>query len=228
MTDELSLLSALIAGLVGGVHCVGMCGGIVSALSLNVEPTSKPAQNKFLILVFYNIGRITSYSVAGLLIGGVGWWLANWIFINKAQMVLQFIAAIFMLLLGVYLANWSRLLTLLEKPGSFIWKRIEPYGRRFIPVTHVRDALLLGIIWGWLPCGLVYSMLIWSMSAGSATQGGLLMLSFGIGTLPNLLLMGVFAQQLTKWFQLAVVRTFAGLIVIGFALLMMTRVLNNF
>ncbi|MFV1983563.1 MAG: sulfite exporter TauE/SafE family protein [Thiohalomonadales bacterium] len=235
MADEFTLLSALIAGLLGGVHCAGMCGGIVSALSMNVnvfkgaEPfNATPLKNKFLILLLYNIGRITSYSLAGLLVGGVGWWLTNWLFINKAQMILQIIAALFMLLLGLYLANWSRLLNILEKPGNVIWQRIEPYGRRFIPVTRLQDALLLGIIWGWLPCGLVYSMLIWSMSAGSATQGGLLMLFFGIGTLPNLLLFGVFAQHITKWFQLVWVRSLAGLVIISFALLMIYRVIKNF
>ncbi len=231
MIEQFTLVSALLAGLFGGVHCAGMCGGIVSALSMNVNPdataTQKNTPNKFLILLFYNLGRISSYSLAGLLVAGVTWWLANWLFINKAQLILQLIAAIVMLLLGLYLANWSRLLTLLEKPGNVIWKRIEPYGRRFIPVSRKRDALLLGFIWGWLPCGLVYSMLIWSMSAGSATQGGLLMLAFGIGTLPNLLLMGMFAQQLTKFFQLKAIRIIAGLVIMSFAGLMIYRVLNS-
>lgn len=227
MTNELTLIGALIAGLVGGVHCAGMCGGIVSALSVNVD-SNKSAQvnsNKLLILMFYNIGRISAYSLAGLLAGGAGWLLANSLFINKAQLILQIIAALFMLLLGLYLANWSRLLNLLEKPGGFIWKYIEPYGRRFIPITRFQDAFLVGIIWGWLPCGLVYSMLIWSISAGSALEGGLLMLSFGLGTLPNLIVIGVFAQQVTKWFQLPWLRSIAGLIIISFAILMFKRAL---
>ncbi|MFV2059199.1 MAG: sulfite exporter TauE/SafE family protein [Gammaproteobacteria bacterium] len=239
MSDEFTLLGALIAGLLGGVHCTGMCGGIVSALSMNVnvtanvniktrKKTDSEKSNNFLILLFYNFGRISSYSLAGLFAGGVGWWLANWVFINKAQMILQIIAALFMLLLGLYLANWSRLLSLLEQPGSILWKRIEPYGRRFIPVRRSRDALLLGFIWGWLPCGLVYSMLIWSISAGSALQGGLLMLFFGIGTLPNLLLMGLFAQKITKWFQLKWLRMTAGLTIIGFAIVMLYRATTNF
>jgi len=234
MTDEFTLLSALIAGLLGGVHCAGMCGGIVSALSMNVDITpdlnvlNKSKKKNFLLVVFYNLGRISSYSIAGFFVGGLGWWLANWVFINKAQIILQLIAALFLLLLGLYLANWSSLLTLLEKPGTRFWKYIEPYGRRFIPIKRARDALLLGMIWGWLPCGLVYSMLIWSMSAGSAMQGGLLMLSFGLGTLPNLLLMAVFAQQITNWFQLRWIRTIAGLIIMGFAILMLFQVYNNF
>ncbi len=250
MIDEFTLLGALLAGLLGGVHCAGMCGGIVSALSINIKlpplisgskskiisnnslpsatTTVNLTQHKFLILTFYNIGRICSYTLAGVLVGGIGWWLANWLFINKAQIILQMFAALFMLLLGLYLANWSSLLRFLEKPGSVIWRRIEPYGRRFIPVTRARDALFLGIIWGWLPCGLVYSMLIWSMSAGSAVQGGLLMLSFGLGTLPNLLLIGVFAQQVTKWFQLAWLRSVVGLVVMSFALLMLYRGIKAF
>jgi len=225
MTDELTLFAALIAGLLGGVHCVGMCGGIVSALSMNVNSESAQ-KNKYLILLSYNLGRLISYSLAGLLAGGVGWWLANWVFINKAQIILQIIAALVMLLLGLYLANWSRLLSILEKPGSIVWKRIEPYGRRYIPVSRARDAVVLGFIWGWLPCGLVYSMLIWSISAGNAIQGSLLMLSFGIGTLPNLLLIGIFAQKITMWFQLLWLRRIAGLIIIGFSLLMLFRIFN--
>ena len=140
MIEQFTLVSALLAGLFGGVHCAGMCGGIVSALSINVNSdlstTQKHRSNKFLILLFYNLGRITSYSVAGLLLAGTGWWLTNWFFINKAQLILQLVAAVMMLLLGLYLANWSQLLTILEKPGKLIWKCIEPFGRRYIPVTR--------------------------------------------------------------------------------------------
>lgn len=228
MSEQLSILSAMLIGVFGGVHCVGMCGGIVSALSMNVSSDlSRPTSPRLQILLFYNLGRITSYTVAGLLVGGLGWWTSHWLFINQAQQVLQVVAAIFLILLGLYLANWWRVLARFEKAGTFLWSRLEPYGRQFIPVTKSRNAFYLGLIWGWLPCGLVYSMLIWSLSAGSALQGALLMLGFGLGTLPNLLLMGVFAQTLTKWLQLQWLRSVVGSLVIAFALLMLWRVQLN-
>ena len=108
------------------------------------------------------------------------------------------------------------LLGRLEKTGSVIWQRLEPFGRRLMPVKDRRHAFLLGMIWGWLPCGLVYSVLIWSVSAGSMQQGGLMMLAFGLGTLPNLLAMGVVAGKLVQFMRQPMIRKMAGLLVILF------------
>jgi len=133
-----------------------------------------------------------------------------------------------MLLLGLYLGGWWRILVRVEQLGQGIWRRLEPYGRRLLPVRHYRQAFLLGTIWGWLPCGLVYSVLIWTLFSGSAATGALLMLSFGLGTLPNLLAMGVFATVLQKWVQQQWVRQLSGITVMAMGGLMLWRVWGEF
>ncbi len=221
MSVELSYLSVFLVGLLGGVHCVGMCGGIVGALSMNL---SKPAGTSTLqtagrqlpFLLAYNLGRIASYTLAGILFGGIGALVKHWISIHYAQLILQAVAGLFMLALGLYLAGWWRGLTRLERMGGRAWKHIEPLGRRFIPARSFSSALALGMVWGWLPCGLVYSVLTMSMATGNAMQGGVLMLSFALGTLPNLLLMGVFAGSALRFAQKPGMRTVAGLLVMGF------------
>ena len=214
MIESFSLLSALLVGLLGGVHCVGMCGGIVGALSFQPHPDQSPRQSFWPLLLAYNLGRILSYTLAGMMMGGLGVMLAGWLPVAIAQKMLLMIAGIFMLLLGFYLAGWWGAVILgIERGGSFVWKRLEPLGRKLLPVKHVRQAVLLGLLWGWLPCGLVYSVLIWSVSAGSVQQGGLLMLAFGLGTLPNLLAMGVIARRFADFMHKSVMRKIAGLLV---------------
>lgn len=216
--QEIGYFSAFIVGLLGGVHCVGMCGGIVGALSFNIKTQQNMSAGLLKILLGYNLGRLFSYTFAGAVMGGIGWAATHWLDIRQLQILLQIFAAVFLMLLGLYLAGWWPLLVHLEKIGGHVWKKIEPAGRKFIPVTRWHHAVLLGMLWGWLPCGLVYSVLIWSVSAGGFYQGALLMLCFGLGTLPNLLAMGVFAQQLNQFVRRQGVRQLAGLMVILFGL----------
>lgn len=215
MLDISIYISAFLVGLLGGVHCVGMCGGIISALTLGINPSGESTLNKklFPFLLSYNLARIVSYIIAGSIFGGVGAWLTDLAFMNQAQTILKIIAGIFLIVLGLYLANWWKGLRYLERLGAVTWKIIEPVARRFIPIKNMRQAWAAGFIWGWLPCGLVYSVLIWSLSSGSAVKGGLLMLSFGLGTLPNLLAIGVFAGILKGFMQRKVVKIFAGIVV---------------
>jgi len=231
MSIEISYIAAFLVGLLGGVHCIGMCGGIVGALSLGLQqdahaPLSAPnkKQSFFPYLLSYNVGRISSYTLAGLLMGGVGWLGSHLFELYALQKVLEIIAAIFMLVLGLYIAGWWKILARVEQlGGSIIWKRLEPFGRRFMPVSSYRQAFALGLVWGWLPCGLVYSVIIWTISTQSPLEGGVLMLSFGLGTLPNLLLMGVFATSLNQFIKQAWVRQVAGMMIMGFALVMFYR-----
>ena len=214
---EFSIFSAFLIGLLGGVHCVGMCGGIVGALSLQPQPDARASKIApvWLQMLAYNSGRIVSYSAAGALMGGLGVMLAVFLPVEIAQKFLLVIAGIFMILLGFYLAGWWRQVILwLEGSGKFIWQRLEPLGRGLLPVRTSSQAFLLGLLWGWLPCGLVYSVLIWAVSAGSALQGSLLMLAFGLGTLPNLLAMGVIARRFSGFMHQAVVRKVAGAMII--------------
>jgi len=221
MMEVQTYLSAFLVGLLGGVHCVGMCGGIMSALTLGVEqPVGASASGNrtklFSFLLSYNLARITSYIFAGLVFGGLGAWVTNLVLFNQAQLILKAIAGALLIMLGLYLANWWRGLSYLERLGNKLWRLIEPQARKFIPIKNIKQAFAAGLLWGWLPCGLVYSVLIWSLSSGGAIEGGFLMLSFGLGTLPNLLAMGLFATVLRSFMQRVLVKTLSGLLVIGF------------
>lgn len=216
MLSDVSLISAFLVGLLGGVHCVGMCGGIVTALSMGVPQSRTGSATRWRYLLAYNLARISSYSVAGGLFGGVGWIAANWSGLHQVQVLLQLVAAVFMVVLGLYLAGWWRGLVQLERVGGLVWTRLEPLGRRFLPVRTSGQAFLLGLVWGWLPCGLVYSVLIWSISTADPLYGAALLLSFGLGTLPNLLAMGLVAERLSARVRDPRVRQLAGLLVMGF------------
>ena len=223
MPVEVSFLAAFIAGLLGGIHCVGMCGGIVGALtfgidSVNPSKTSNSKKDLYPYLLAYNVGRLMSYTFAGLLVGGISMLASNLPVLHNIQFGLQIFAALFMIALGLYIGGWWVGLRQIEKAGGVIWKKIEPFSRHLIPVKTPFQALILGLLWGWLPCGLVYSILFWSISTGSAIEGGLLMLSFGLGTLPMLLAMGFFAAGLTSFIRKNWVRYLAGGIIISFGI----------
>lgn len=212
---ELSFFSAFLVGLLGGGHCIGMCGGFVSAVSVYL-PQQK--SNKLIFLFTYNTGRILSYAIAGVLAGLLG---ASSFFLNHIlpiQNILYLLSSGMLILLGLYLAGIWHGLTYLEKIGGVLWQHIQPYSKKFIPIKNLKHALILGGLWGWLPCGLVYSVLIAAIATGSALNGGLLMLAFGLGTLPTLLAMGLTAIKLKNFLQHIWVRRGCGLLVIGFGL----------
>jgi len=211
---EFSLTAAFLVGLLGGGHCVGMCGGIVGAVTMTL-PGSKP---KFPFLLSYNLGRIGSYTLAGVMAGAVG---ASSFFLEHVlpvEKVLYALASLMLVLLGLYLAGIWRVLTRLEALGGRLWQRLQPYSRRLLPVKTLPQSFLLGVLWGWLPCGLVYSVLVAAVASGSLWQGGLLMLAFGVGTLPALLAMGMTAVRLKSLLQNLWFRRLSGLTIVGFGL----------
>lgn len=215
------LIGAFVVGLLGGVHCLGMCGGIVGALTLGQPGPRASAPGFWMLQLGYNLGRLTSYMLAGALAGGLGLLLASAGPLGEAQKLLSVVAGLFMIVLGLYLAGWWNGLSKVERAGGTLWRRIEPLGRRLLPVRSPGHAFLLGMVWGWLPCGLVYSTLIWALSAGGVLSGALLMGAFGLGTLPNLLLMGAAAGWLAGWLRKPAVRRLAGALVILFGLMML-------
>ncbi|UTW07709.1 sulfite exporter TauE/SafE family protein [Pseudomonas benzenivorans] len=204
------LLSALILGLLGGGHCLGMCGGLMGALTLAI-PAEQRAR-RFHLLLSYNLGRILSYAVAGLLLGLAGWALAS----SPAAIGLRVLAALLLIAMGLYLAGWWSGLTRIESLGRGLWRHIQPLTRRFMPVDSTAKALVLGSLWGWLPCGLVYSTLLWASSQGNALGSAALMLAFGLGTLPVLLATGMAAERVTALLRKRGVRTAGGVLVIMF------------
>ena len=117
--------------------------------------------------------------------------------------------------LGLYLAGLWGAVRRVELVGAVLWKHLQPFTRRLLPVDTVPRALALGALWGWLPCGLVYSVLLTALAAGSATQGAFVMLAFGLGTLPNLLAIGLFWERIKDKVQSPRVRLAAGVLVAG-------------
>jgi len=220
---DVDLAGAFIVGLLGGVHCLGMCGGIVGALTLG-QPQQNAATSRFWLLQLgYNLGRIISYMLAGMIAGGLGLLLAQAGPLQYTQQILGVIAGLFMIMMGLYLGGWWTGLARVEKAGGIVWTRIEPLGRKLLPVRSPAQAFLLGMVWGWLPCGLVYSVLIWTLSAGGLAEGALLMGAFGLGTLPNLLLMGAAAGWMGSLLRKPLARKIAGGLVILFGLMMLLQ-----
>ena len=206
-------IAVFLIGLLGGAHCAGMCGGIVSALSLQVDGAGGAAWR---IHLAYNLGRIASYTLAGAVMGALGSLGLLLEYGLPVQMTLYVIANLLMIALGLYLAGMTRTLAFVERIGQRLWRRLQPLTRRFLPVRGARQALPLGMLWGWLPCGMVYGVLSLALLSGSAWRGGLTMLAFGLGTLPNLLLAGLLLMRFRRLVQARALRLASGLLVLGF------------
>lgn len=214
--SESILMTAFIVGFLGGVHCLGMCGGIVGGLTFGLEVRHQQSWWRMLpYQLAYNSGRIVSYGVIGALFGTLGMLLGNLAVFLPIQQVLQLVAGLFMIALGLYLAGWWFGVVAVEKLGSRLWAKLQPVAKNLTPIKTIRQSFVYGLVWGWLPCGLVYSMLIMAIAAGSALGGSLVMIAFGLGTLPNLLLMGVFAFYFTRFTRHRLVRQFSGALVIS-------------
>lgn len=206
------LVSAFVFGLAGSTHCLVMCGGVVgmASASMPVRLRKRPLRQLPLALS-YNLGRITSYGFGGIIAGGVGAVVVELGVVHRAQLGLQIIAAAFMIGAGLHLAGFLPAFAKVEVLGKPIWSRIEPFARRFFPVDSPLRAMGLGLLWGWLPCGLVYAALALALVSGSALEGGLTMLAFGLGTLPMLLAMNTVAGALARVAKHPTARRVAGL-----------------
>ncbi|MFV1997640.1 MAG: sulfite exporter TauE/SafE family protein [Acidiferrobacterales bacterium] len=213
------MATAFFTGLLGSSHCVGMCGGIVGALTMGVDPAVQKSRWRLLPFISaYNAGRLTSYTVAGAIAGLVGLYTMEASSPEYLQPIGKYLSSFFMIALGLYLGGWWMGLAWLEKAGAVVWKRIEPLGRGLLPIRSPGRALLVGLLWGWLPCGLVYAMLTWALVSGGPQQGALIMLAFGVGTLPALMAMGVAGSWLSRAARNKLLRKIAGFIVIAFGI----------
>ena len=213
MVELLPLLSsALILGLLGGGHCLGMCGGLMGALTLAIPVEQRGRRLR--LLLAYNLGRVLSYASAGLLLGLAGWAVAG----SPLATAMRVLAAVLLICMGLYLAGWWSGLTRVESLGRGLWRHIQPVATRLLPVSSLPRALLLGALWGWLPCGLIYSTLLWASSQGNAVHSALLMLAFGIGTWPILLATGLAAERSNALLRKRGVRIAGGMLVILFGL----------
>jgi sulfite exporter TauE/SafE len=229
----MNLLPFLIAGLAGSVHCAGMCGGIVGAFSVGAPPARRvipiaradtaTAAAALGHVLAYNAGRLGSYMLAGALAGGLAGGVASLARVASAQMAAYWMANLMLAAMGLYLMDAWRGLARVEAAGGALWRRVKPLVKPLVPMDTPMKALALGGLWGWVPCGMVYSVLLTAMLTGSALDGALVMGAFGAGTLPMLLAMGMAGTRLREHLQKRPVRLAGGMLVLGFGMLGLLR-----
>lgn len=214
---EITLLAAFLAGLAGSVHCLGMCGGIAGALGMAGGVKENRLRGSLNALL-YNLGRAGSYmligaAAAGLVaLGGAALSVPHW------TGALRIATALILLAVGCQLAfNWSGLRRI-EQLGGRVWRKLAPLARRFMPPRTPLHALVLGALWGWLPCGLVYTLVLAAAVSGDPLTGATIMLAFGLGTLPAMTGTTLLGGQVNKLRQHPGFRRTAGALLIVFGI----------
>jgi sulfite exporter TauE/SafE len=225
---DLSLVGATLLGLFGGLHCIGMCGGISASLAGALPQSgavTKPGavtrpgavRGTLRAQLGYNLGRIFSYSIAGALAGGLGLSILS-LLGPVGITALRVLAGLFLVAAGLYLSGWWMGMARVEQVGSRAWRHIAPFARRLGSLDRPWKLVALGAIWGWLPCGLVYAALAGAVAAGGAFEGARWMACFGLGTLPIMLTGGALSNALMGFVNRGRVRWAVGALVIGFGL----------
>lgn len=210
---------AFLVGLLSALHCIGMCGAVAGAISYSLPPAVRDQLTRYTgYQLLFNLGRIGSYALAGGLLGGLGAGLVRIAPLDWLELVMRLLAAILLVGIGLYLAGWLPGLALIERLGVPLWNWLEPARQRLLPVSSRGGALLIGAIWGWLPCGLVYTMLLGASAQGGAVSGALYMAAFGLGTLPAVLATGLLAGRVSQWRRDPRWRPWAGLTLVALAL----------
>ncbi|WP_417552745.1 sulfite exporter TauE/SafE family protein [Marinomonas fungiae] len=202
--------SGFLIGLAGAGHCLGMCGGLASMLSVG---QSSSAFN----IVAYNLGRIFSYGLFTLLLAStLQFGLSE--YYSAFMLPLRTFAGILLVFMGLYLCGLSRLILRVESIGRYLWRFIQPIAKSFLPIKNPAQALGAGLVWGWLPCGLVYSTVLWATSLGSISLSMVAIFGFAMGTLPTMLLAGFFAKQLKNLWQQFHLKWLFGFLIIIYGL----------
>ncbi|HSQ04969.1 MAG TPA: sulfite exporter TauE/SafE family protein [Burkholderiales bacterium] len=209
---ELLMSAAFLAGLLGGAHCAAMCGGIVGAVC-RVAPGEKTPWARALA---YNSGRIASYALAGAIAGSLGEAGLALRGGSTLQHAALLVTGAMLLVLALYVWDIAPLVRRVERLGGVLWRHIQPYSRHFLPADTAPRAFGLGLLWGWLPCGMVYAVLLTAAATGSAAHGALVMGAFGAATLPNLLAVAFFASRVSRMTRTPALRFAAGLTIAAF------------
>jgi sulfite exporter TauE/SafE len=205
-----ALGAALLAGILGSAHCVGMCSGISGMFAMHAQQAS--IRERLPLAIAYNTGRICSYGALGLIVAALGSSAVT--AIPKLAGPVRLVGGLIIVLVGLQIAfNW-RLLKPLERIGATIWAQISPLAQGLVPVTNLPRALGLGLLWGWLPCGLVYSILLLAAASSNATNGALIMVAFGAGTMPAMLMTGLGTAQLASMMRRKSIRYGLGLAIV--------------
>lgn len=215
---EISALPALfLVGLLGASHCVGMCGPIAVALG-------GTSGRRNTIIWGYQLGRVSSYIAVGLVAGWVSQLTSE---LLQLAPLLRLLAAGLVAAMGLYVMGVWRGLIQLEKIGAHVWRHIQPLSRPLSSVNSGTGAFAVGVVWGWLPCGLVYTAVGMALASGSALQGALGMAAFGLGTLPAMLAASWFSGQLSVYLQKSWLRRMSGLLLLGMAVMMVVTMVSH-
>ncbi|MBI3782963.1 MAG: sulfite exporter TauE/SafE family protein [Deltaproteobacteria bacterium] len=209
------VVSGFALGFLGSTHCVAMCGGFAGALSMALPARRQTPSNLLLMHGITSTGRLTSYAIAGAFSGALGSLISDIVGAYGSHF-LRLAAGVLVLLLGLYLAGWSTALARLEAMGGRVWRRINSLVGRQRPSDPFAAAFVFGMVWGWLPCGLVYTVLALAATTSHASEGASLMLGFGAGTLPMMLVTGVVTGRIPTLLRRPASRRLAGALMVVF------------
>ena len=216
MSELMPILSAaLLPGLLGSAHCLGMCAGISGLFGVSAEV--RTLRRQVPMAIAYNVGRVLTYALLGVIVATFGGALVD----AKPTLArpILLVTGVVIILIGLQVAfNW-RLLNPIERMGAVLWQKLAPIAKIFVPVTNVPRALGLGLIWGWLPCGLVYSVLLIAATSARPLHGAATMIAFGIGTMPAMIMTGVGAAQLSSLMRRRSARLGLGLVIVVLGIL---------
>jgi len=232
---EVTLLSVFLLGLLGGLHCAGMCGGIASVMgasarrrpsgpSVAIPVVAERPASALPRLLGYNAGRVLSYTVVGALAGALGSTALLVRNVLPVQQAASVATNLVLIAIGLHLTGVLRSFGALEAAGARLWRWLRPAATRLLSADRVSGAFAAGLVWGLVPCGMVYGVLIAALVSGSPLQGAALMLAFGLGTLPNLVALGWSAAAVRRWLDRKPVRVAAGLLVIAFGIAGLARI----
>ena len=215
--DWLSIGAALIAGLLGGVHCAAMCGGVAAGVAVSARAQSP--REAWAMALRSNLGRVSGYVIAGLIVGGVGAGLFALLRSDLLLLGARMLVGAVLVLIGLRMLFPGSGFNLLAKPGAALWQRLAPLQRRLLPANTAPRQFALGLLWGWLPCGLSLTLLSAAWLSADALQGGLIMAAFGLGTLPLMVPLTYSGARTLRWLQKPATRRIAASLVIGSGLL---------
>jgi sulfite exporter TauE/SafE len=216
VSGGLTLGAALLLGIAASGHCLVMCGGISSALGLAAGP-SPGGRPQASLIVAYQVGRVASYAIAGAIAGAALGWVVDWLDLDALRRGLRVLSALALVVAALVAFG------MLRDPGSgagqLLWRRIAPLGRRFLPVTNVPRALGFGALWGWMPCGFAYTVILIAALEHEPWRAAATMVAFGMGTAPTMIALAFGAQRASGFAAGPAFRRVAGSVLLGSAAL---------
>lgn len=180
--DWLTAGAAMLTGLMGGVHCAAMCGGIATGFS------AMSPQASWRRALEPNFGRVLGYTLAGALAGGVGYGIVGFARTDWITLGSRMLVGVVLVVAALRLLDRRGRLTFLPRPGAVpLWQWLRPLQRRLLPANTTGKRISLGMLWGWMPCGLSTTLLAAAWLQADVRNGALTMAAFGLGTLPLML-----------------------------------------